>query len=329
MNKREPLISIIIPIYNRETLIEETLHSILAQTYTNWECILVDDGSTDNTKEVVAAIAKADQRIQLFNRPDTLIKGADACRNYGFSQSKGDFVNWFDSDDLMFPEHLEKKVDTLSSNANLDGSFCFNQYFSMVEGKQVLGVVNRFQKENLLEDLILRKQFVQTGCALWKRSYIAAQFVNETIFDELLSQSQDYDFYARVLLKEPKFVIVKEPLFLFRRGNESISTAYLSLNSQHLSSFLRARGNILQRHMDDTHIQAGVLNAILASWNMHLHTMDRITFNTYISVLKESRNVVAPAFAKAISTSIRWAKLLRVVGRGAYRFKDKFRLNKS
>ena len=324
-----PLVSIIIPIYNRATLIGETLSSILAQTYTNWECILVDDGSTDETMGVVRNFAKADTRIQLHQRPETLIKGADACRNYGFLQSSGVYVNWFDSDDIMLPEHLEKKVDALSSNANLDGSFCFNQYFSMVEGKQELGVINRFQKENLLEDLILRKQFVQTGCGLWKRSYIAAQFANEAIFDELLTQSQDYDFYARVFLKEPEFIIVDEPLFLFRRGNESISTAYLSLNAQHLSSFIRARGKILQRHMDDTHIQAAVLNAILASWNMHLHTMNRSTFNTYISVLKESRNVVPPAFAKAISTSIRWAKLLRVVGRGAYRFKDKFRLNKS
>lgn len=322
-----PLVSIIIPIYNRASLIEETLRSIQAQTYTNWECILVDDGSTDDTKEVVAAIVKADQRIQLYNRPDTLIKGADACRNYGFSQSSGVYVNWFDSDDLMLPEHIEKKVNALIPNANLDGSFCFNQNFSMVEGKQVLGVVNRFQEENLLEDLILRKQFVQTGCGLWKRSYIAAQFVNETIFDETLSQSQDYDFYARVLLKEPEFIIVEEPLFFFRRGNESISTSYTSHNSKHLSSFLRARAKILQRHMGDEHIQVGVLNAIFASWNMHLHSMDRSSFNSYISVLKESRNVVAPAFAKAISKVIRWAKLLRLVGKGAYRFKDKFKID--
>tara|TARA_R110001632_G_scaffold66751_5_gene157090 strand:- start:1245 stop:2228 length:984 start_codon:yes stop_codon:yes gene_type:complete len=326
MDKQEPLISIIIPIYNRATLIEETLRSIEAQTYTNWECILVDDGSTDDTLAVITEFAKTDQRIHLYKRPSTLIKGADACRNYGFERSSGVYVNWFDSDDLMLPEHLEKKVNALLSNNDLDASFCFNQSFSMVDGKQELGVINSFQKKNLLEDLILRKQFVQTGCGLWKKSYIEAQFVNEAIFDVTLTQSQDYDFYARVFVKEPEFVIVEEPLFLFRRGNESISTAYLSLNSQHLSSFIRARGKILLRHMGDDHIQGGVLNAILASWNMHLHTMNPTSFKTYISVLKESRNVVPPAFAKAISTSIRWAKLLRFVGKGAYRFKDKFKV---
>ena len=322
-----PLISIIIPIYNRATLIGETLQSIQAQTYSNWECILVDDGSTDETMGVVRNFAKADTRIQLHQRPETLIKGADACRNYGFSQSSGVYVNWFDSDDIMLPEHLEKKVNALLSNNEVDCSFCFNQSFSIVEGKQELGVINRFQKENLLEDLILRKQFVQTGCGLWKRSYIAAQFVNETIFDESLSQSQDYDFYARVLMKEPEFVIIEEALFLFRRGNESISTAYLSLNAQHLSSFIRARGKILLRHMGDDQIQRGVLNAILASWNMHLHSMDRSTFNSYISVLKESRNVVAPAYAKAISKAIRWARLLRLLGKGAYTYRDKFKID--
>ena len=321
-----PLVSIIIPVYNRATLIGETLRSVQAQTYLEWECILVDDGSTDNSVAIISAFAKADERIHLYHRPDTLIKGADACRNFGFAQSRGIYVNWFDSDDLMLPMHLEKKVDVLLQNAKLDASFCFNQSFTMEQNRRQLGAINSFREEMLLEDLILRKQFVQTGCGLWKRAYIANQFVHQPIFDELLSQSQDYDFYARIFLREPVFVILEEPLFLFRRGNESISTSFRTENSQHLTSYLRARAKILERHMDDLTIQRGVLNAILSSWNMELHDMDRASFNSYVAVLKESRNVISPAFAKAIPKAIRWAKLLRFLGKGAYRFKDKFRV---
>jgi glycosyltransferase involved in cell wall biosynthesis len=321
-----PLVSIIIPVYNRALLIAETLRSVQSQTYAHWECILVDDGSTDDSMAVVTAFAKADQRIHIYQRPDTLVKGADACRNYGFAQSKGTYINWFDSDDLMLPLHLEKKVNALLQNEKLDASFCFNQSFEMKQADQQLGAVNSFRKENLLEDLILRKQFVQTGCGLWRKKYLEKQFVNEAIFDELLSQSQDYDFYARIFLREPEYVILNEPLFLFRRGNDSISTSFTSQNSKHIASYLRARSKILIRHMDSPQIQKGVLNTILSSWNMQLHSLDKKAFNAYISVLNESRNVVVPAFAKAIPKAIRWAKFIRFLGKGAYRFRDKFKV---
>ncbi|MFT5892137.1 MAG: glycosyltransferase involved in cell wall biosynthesis, partial [Dokdonia sp.] len=99
-------ISIIIPAYNREAIIGETLRSIQKQTFTNWECIVVDDGSSDATFQVVTAFAKADSRIKLHKRPEQLLKGANACRNYGFEMSEGAYVNWFDSDDLMLETHL-------------------------------------------------------------------------------------------------------------------------------------------------------------------------------------------------------------------------------
>src|SRR6187431_937929 len=95
------VISIIIPTYNRANLIGETLDSILAQTYQNWECIIVDDGSDDNTEEVVNSYVKKDSRFQYHQRPHDRPRGGNAARNYGFELSKGEFVNWFDDDDVM------------------------------------------------------------------------------------------------------------------------------------------------------------------------------------------------------------------------------------
>src|SRR5690606_36556858 len=106
----QPLVSIIIPTFNRAHLIGETLDSVLAQTYQNWECIVVDDGSTDKTEATVGAYLKRDARFRLFKRPDHKPKGANACRNYGFEKSKGEYVQWFDSDDLMHPEKLTIKI---------------------------------------------------------------------------------------------------------------------------------------------------------------------------------------------------------------------------
>jgi glycosyltransferase involved in cell wall biosynthesis len=104
------LVSIIIPNYNRESLIGETLDSILAQTYSHWECIIVDDGSTDNSVEVIQQYVKKDLRFKLIQRPSNHLKGANACRNIGLQKAKGEFIIFFDSDDLMMEQHVENKL---------------------------------------------------------------------------------------------------------------------------------------------------------------------------------------------------------------------------
>ncbi|MFD2828755.1 glycosyltransferase family 2 protein [Leeuwenhoekiella polynyae] len=101
------LISIIIPVYNRESYVIETLNSINKQTYTTWECILVDDGSTDQSIDLINKFIKDKPKYKLYRRPKSKIKGANSCRNFGFSKSSGSLVKFFDSDDLMTPDHLE------------------------------------------------------------------------------------------------------------------------------------------------------------------------------------------------------------------------------
>ena len=85
--KLNPLVSIIIPNFNREKLIVETLQSIINQSYKNWECIVVDDHSTDNSWEIVKELCDVDNRIRQVKRPDNRVKGACTCRNYGFELS--------------------------------------------------------------------------------------------------------------------------------------------------------------------------------------------------------------------------------------------------
>ena len=108
--KNEPLVSVIIPTYNRAHLIGETLDSVLAQTYQNWECIIVDDGSTDNSDEVIGEYVNKDSRFKYYHRPEEHLPGGNGARNYGFKMSQGKYIQWFDSDDLMVAEKLELKV---------------------------------------------------------------------------------------------------------------------------------------------------------------------------------------------------------------------------
>ena len=95
------MISIIIPVFNREATLNETLNSILSQTYSNWECVLVDDGSTDTTLFLIDAYIQKDNRFRVFSRPKNKPKGPSTCRNIGLENAKGDYVVYLDSDDIL------------------------------------------------------------------------------------------------------------------------------------------------------------------------------------------------------------------------------------
>lgn len=103
-------VSIVIPNYNRETLIGETFDSIIAQTHQNWECIIVDDGSTDHSVQVIQNYVQKDSRFILIERTSDYPKGANSCRNIGLKNAVGDYIIFFDSDDLMMPHHVESKL---------------------------------------------------------------------------------------------------------------------------------------------------------------------------------------------------------------------------
>src|SRR5690606_7788857 len=106
-----PMVSIITPTFNRANLIGETLDSVLAQTYQNWECIVVDDGSTDNTDEILKNYCYKDARFQYHHRPADRLRGGNPARNYGFEKGKGEFVMFLDSDDLFIKTAVKERVE--------------------------------------------------------------------------------------------------------------------------------------------------------------------------------------------------------------------------
>lgn|GEM_PF-1301282 len=114
-----PLVSILTPSFNREDLVAETLDSVLAQTWPHWEMLVVDDGSTDGTRDVVAAYAARDSRVKLFDRT-WQPKGACACRNEGVSMCDGDYVMFLDTDDIIEPFCLENRVKAMEAEPDLD-----------------------------------------------------------------------------------------------------------------------------------------------------------------------------------------------------------------
>lgn len=118
-----PLISILIPNFNKSLYLKDTLNSILNQSYSNWECIIVDDQSTDNSWEILEVFAERDNRIRIFERPSELLKGGNSCRNYAFSKSNGEVIQFFDSDDIMESDLLGRRAKVLA-DLKLDFVVC-------------------------------------------------------------------------------------------------------------------------------------------------------------------------------------------------------------
>ena len=190
----QPLVSIIIPTFNRAHLIEGTLESIMAQTYQNWECIIVDDGSTDVTLEVLAIYARLDTRIVFYKRPNGLPKGVNVCRAYGFEKSKGEYISWFDSDDIMHPDKLFKTLGLFKDNA-LD---CIVHNFKYFRPNQYtgepfndFGTVSDIKNDYFSGQLILNFQSL-----LWKREAVDMDWMRPD-----LSYAEDVFFIGNHFLK--------------------------------------------------------------------------------------------------------------------------------
>lgn len=231
---KEPLISIIIPTYNRAHLICETLNSILAQTYSNWECIVVDDGSTDNTAEVLTSYIEKDCRFQYFVRPVDQLKGPNSCRNYGFQKSCGDYINWFDSDDLYKPFTLEKVVDCIrplndAIVVKIEKHINHNNY-SVIE--------NSIISNNLLEDYFIGNITFYVCGPFWNRLFLNRQI---SLFDEKIRYLDDWDFNLRMLYQEPKINYLNIPLICYNIRENSLSDQVAKLNETEIISEVFAR----------------------------------------------------------------------------------------
>ncbi|TQD33811.1 glycosyltransferase family 2 protein [Haloflavibacter putidus] len=195
---KHPLVSIIIPTLNRADLIAETLGSIKEQEYQNWECIIIDDGSTDNTIEVVKAFSKEDKRFSVFSRPANYAPGGNGARNYGFRKSQGTYIQWFDSDDIMLSTKLAEEVKTLEKH-NLD--FVISSGYSADNKLQNLKEKHLDVGQDLYVNYTTWKSKIFLPSICFKSTFIRKY----KLFNEKLLRGQENEFFSRVFYKSRKF----------------------------------------------------------------------------------------------------------------------------
>ena len=209
----EPLVSVIIPNYNYANYIVDSIESVINQSYRNVEIIVVDDGSTDNSVEVIEKYGKSVTLIQKKN------SGVSAARNYGMRVAKGDFICFLDSDDSWDPEKIKLQISKFTS---CEIGVVYSSINLCDEGLNHLEVVKALYKGDI-EYLYYKfptASIVLLGCSSAMIRSELARSVGE--FDTLLHTSADWDYFRR-LSKRTKVEFVDEPIVNYRRHVSSMS----------------------------------------------------------------------------------------------------------
>ena len=232
-----PLISIIIPTYNRKHLIGATLDSVIAQNYNNWECIVVDDGSTDGTDSVITEYIKQDNRFEyLINERS---KGAQGARNTGLLKAKGNYVQFFDSDDIMYSNHLKIKIEAFNQNPSLDIITSFSHVKN--SNNEIIDIFTWVTSGAIFEKLILRDTYVDTNSALIKR-----KIFDDYLLDENVPSFQELDLHL-TLSKNANYGMVWEFLTAYyRRDIDTISADKIKEKKGEIYNLLKFKTHYLE-----------------------------------------------------------------------------------
>jgi len=246
------LISVIVPCYNQGHFLEETLYSILNQTYHFWECIIVDDGSSDNTKNISILWTSRDRRFSYIYKKNG---GLSSARNKGIQHAKGKYILPLDSDDKIHKSFLEKVIQVFEANNNLELVCCRIQLFG-VKNKELI-LPNYSYKTLLLQNCFVASSVFKKSS--WNRL---------GGYDEQLQSFEDWEFWIRLLRKNGQVHHIPEILFMYRKHKESslsnrfykdrgfYNSLYDYVYKKHIDVYMEVFPNIILIYQDYLKLKA-------------------------------------------------------------------------
>lgn len=212
----KPKISIITPAFNAARFLADTFHSIVAQTRHDWEWIVVDDASTDDTAQVVISMSRIDPRVRLLRSPT---KGVSSARNFGVANALGEYIALLDADDSWKPTKLEKHLIHLDANPQIGVSFSTVIFAS--EDGTLTNARSKLVSLNVKARSLLFGNPTTTCSTLMIRRAIFSEVGG---FDQTLSHAEDLDWLLRVACQSPwRIVGIDEPLTIYRTSPNGLS----------------------------------------------------------------------------------------------------------
>lgn len=224
-----PLISVVIPVYNGEETIKQTLESVLEQTEEDFEIIIIDDGSQDSSLEKISSIQ--DARLKVFKYPNA---GVSISRNRGIAHASGEFIAFLDHDDLWTPNKLESQLKALQENPQAGVAYSWTDYID--ESGQFLRSGNRIAVTGDVYGKLLVRNFLENGSNPLIRRQALIELGG---FERTLSPADDWEMYLR-LASRYHFVAVPSTQILYRVSANSMSCNVSKLEAASLQVIERA-----------------------------------------------------------------------------------------
>lgn len=216
MIKNYGLVSIITPSFNSSTFIRETIEAIINQTYQDWELLITDDCSTDNTIKIIEEYVSKDSRIKLFKLDKN--SGAGICRNKSIEMASGRYIAFCDSDDVWMPQKLEKQLEFMNEK---DCALSYSSYMLMNENGKEQGIVVCMRKIDFAS--MKRDDGIACLTAIYDTQKVGKMYMSS------LRKRQDWGLWLEILAKCKVAYGLKEPLAYYRLRNGSISNNKLNL----------------------------------------------------------------------------------------------------
>lgn len=286
------LVSIIIPVYNQEKYLKETLNSVIHQTYSNWECILVNDGSRDSSVAIINEHIAQDSRFYFI---DSENKGVSNARNLALQQVKGDYVLFLDGDDLIHPEKIHQAIFNFEKNPDLSIVFNTTSYF-------------QDSIENNLHEIKIDAELLNFNGLLfyWGEKItlpIHSAIIKKSLFEGIefnceLTAQEDWLVWLRLFQKNPKVLVLDTVLSYYRKHNSS-RTQTVSLKEDHFKAL-----QIFEKYIDLENYKLLLLHQIKRYYNKSYEHIYKL------NAIRESKTYRAALFIK--KTAVKF-KLLGII----------------
>ena len=240
---QNPLISVVIPAYNAGQFLDETLESVLSQTYENWECIIVNDGSTDNTESVAKKWCEKDSRFRLTNKENG---GLSSARNWGIKESKAEYIAFLDADDILTPDSLEVRINVLIEQ-NVDLVATKLQHFT--------DKLPKVSKNNARQDVLYYAKEGLTQLMAFNKVTPSTVLCKKSVMDEVggftwHKKAEDLHCWLKVLFAGYKIYRIDETLLLYRLVENSMSSTDRNCSKEVFEIIYRFKDEILSLDID-------------------------------------------------------------------------------
>ena len=211
---KEVLVSVVIPTYNSSQFLTDAIESVLVQTFKDFEILVIDDGSTDDTKRVIIEKFGGVSQVSYIYKENG---GVSSARNFGIEKAKGKYIAFLDADDAWIPEKLEKQISALEKNPEIKA--CYSSFFLCDKYLNLVGVNQSERKADALSDLLFIGNVVATPSTVIAERELFQQVGG---FDTELSQCADWEMWIR-LATQTEFIYIDEPLLKYRQHDSNMS----------------------------------------------------------------------------------------------------------